>query len=270
MDFLGFLLYYLEILLYTLGLLIVCGLVAELLRRLFSYLIGSSLGYKAIIATAWIGTPVHEIGHALMCLIFGHKIVDMKLYQFDPDSGTLGYVQHTHNPRNLYQKLGNLFIGMGPIFSGIGVITLVLFLCFPSAFDTFFSQAFGAISGGGNILDALSQVVTLPLNMITGGEEWWMKLIGFIVIFSVTMHVTLSPADIKNSLGGLGLYLLLALAFAGISMIFGIGFVTDVREALQVFALYCGVLYMVFYIFAAIILALSAIIFILKRVFVRR
>ena len=269
MNFGDFILYYLEILLYTLGLLVICGLVAELLRRLFSYLIGNSLGYKAIIATAWIGTPVHEIGHALMCIIFGHKIVDMKLYQFDRESGTLGYVQHTHNPRNLYQKLGNLFIGMGPIFSGIGVITLVLFLCFPSAFNTFFTQAFGAVSGG-DFTQALSQTWQLPVNMFTGGEEWWMKVIGFIVIFSVTMHVTLSPADIKNSLGGFGLYLLLALAFAGISMIFGVGFVTDVREALQIFALYCGVLYLVFYIFAAAILLLSLIIFILKKVLVRR
>ena len=45
---------------------------------------------------------------------------------------TYGYVEHSYNPRNLWARLGNLFIGIGPIFSGLGVVVLLLWLCFPN------------------------------------------------------------------------------------------------------------------------------------------
>ena len=44
----------------------------------------------------WLGTIIHELGHALFCIIFRHKITEMKLFDPDPETGTLGYVQHTY------------------------------------------------------------------------------------------------------------------------------------------------------------------------------
>ena len=75
----------------------------------------------------WLGTIIHELGHALFCLIFRHKITEMKLLDPDPETGTLGYVRHSYDPKNIYQLVGNFFIGIGPILLGTAVIFLLCY-----------------------------------------------------------------------------------------------------------------------------------------------
>ena len=52
----------------------------------------------------------------------------MKLFDPDPETGTLGYVQHTYESSSLYQMAGNFFIGIGPILLGSALIYLFLYL----------------------------------------------------------------------------------------------------------------------------------------------
>ena len=76
----------------------------------------------------WLGTIIHELGHAFFCIVFRHKITEMKLFDPDPETGTLGYVQHTYEPSSPYQTAGNFFVGIGPILIGAALIYLALFL----------------------------------------------------------------------------------------------------------------------------------------------
>ena len=86
----------------TLGVMVVCGLVAWLSRQIFMYFVGDS-ATLVLYASSVIGTPVHELGHALMCIPFAHRITDMKLLQFPKGrSRTLGYVEHSYNRKNRY------------------------------------------------------------------------------------------------------------------------------------------------------------------------
>ena len=62
-----------------------------------------------LVLFGWLGTPVHELGHALFALLFGHKITAIKLFSPNPTAGTLGYISHTWNKKNLYQVMGNFF-----------------------------------------------------------------------------------------------------------------------------------------------------------------
>lgn len=73
----------------------------------------------------WIGVPIHELGHMTFCLIFGHRIVKIKLLDSTATEGTWGYVSHTWNKRNVYHMLGNLFIGIGPIITGSIIIWML-------------------------------------------------------------------------------------------------------------------------------------------------
>lgn len=70
-----------------------------------------------------------------MCIIFKHEIIDMKLLNTKNESGVLGYVNHRYNPQSIYQRVGNLFIGLGPIYSGIAALILSMYLLLPKTFD---------------------------------------------------------------------------------------------------------------------------------------
>ena len=64
---------------FTLGLVFLFGKVIALCNGAFYRNFGSK-GRAVCYATGFIGTPVHEASHALMCLIFGHKIVEIKFF----------------------------------------------------------------------------------------------------------------------------------------------------------------------------------------------
>ncbi len=257
--------FYLQLLICTAGVLILCGLVVTVLQRLFVFFIGHSLGYRAILATAIIGTPVHEVGHAMMCYLFAHHVDEVVLYRPDPHTGQLGYVKHTYSPRNLYQQLGNFFIGLGPIFSGCTVITAVLFLCFPHAIRGFFNDAFEVIAAEGSLGDLFGCALNFIVSFFTDdGSHWLPKILGAIVILAVMLHVNLSTQDIKNSLGGAGIYGVLTLIFAVTIYFVGANAMESVQRGAQIFFSYCLVMFMVIFVFSALILALAAILYLIR------
>lgn len=83
------------------------------------------LGGAAYAIFGWPGTVVHELGHAFFCLLFGHRITGVKLFDFAPHDGTRGHVAHTFDPTNPWQQVGNFFIGVGPILFGTLAIVAV-------------------------------------------------------------------------------------------------------------------------------------------------
>jgi len=197
------------------GLLIVIGLVLGLMERKANSYFFAAFGYKGILATAWIGTPVHEMGHALMCLIFGHKIMDMRLLMIDRADGTLGYVTHSYNRRSVYQSVGNFFIGIAPIISGLGALFLCLYYLLPNSFKVFevylqesvmtkpfdltFVKGFASAS-----LILIQSIFTLS-NLFN--PQFWIFL---LIAIGVSSHMALSGADIKGATQGLvSLYVVL-------------------------------------------------------------
>ena len=75
--------------------------------------------------SALAGTPIHEISHAVACILFGHKITSIKLLDLSFNSDTLGYVKHSWNSRSVYQSIGCFFIAIAPLISAC---TLVYFI----------------------------------------------------------------------------------------------------------------------------------------------
>ena len=176
-TFLEFLLLFLKVSFYPIGIFIICGLIVALCEKLVLYFCGRG-GRGFILATSVIGTPVHEMGHALMCLIFGHRITEMRLWSPRSD-GTLGYVEHAYNKKNPYMVLGNLFIGTGPILSGLLFIFLVMCICFPYAFDSYVISVFTngyeindkGINTGSTLWANKNSMGTDKLNVVVDGVD---------------------------------------------------------------------------------------------------
>jgi hypothetical protein len=176
-----------------------------------------------IVALGWIGTPIHELGHAIMAKLFGHRIESMKLFSPDVEKGQLGYVQHSYNQDNIFHVVGNFFIALGPILLGAGVLVLTAWLLlgegvfhFPHAAAselTDFSQMPGLIIVWlGNVGEAL-------VSTIRGlSFDRWQTWLFLYLLVAVGSHVNLSPADLSTAKGGFNV-LLTVLFFANVVML---------------------------------------------------
>jgi len=195
-------------LLLTVGTMAIFGLAIWWLHKMLYMALGRH-GRIFYISTGIIGTPVHELGHALFCVLFGHKIKEIKLFEPDSKNGVLGYVNHAYNKKNIFHQIGNFFIGFGPIMLGAGIITLLMYLLLPEfyqeqasiiqKFDLSNSSIFSSATIG-QFLDILSKIRIAffsPEYLIN--LSWW---IFFIMSASILLHMKLSLSDVKLSIIG--------------------------------------------------------------------
>jgi len=201
---------------FTIGVIVLFGFLIALCNKMF-YANFGNYGRAVCYITGAIGTPIHECAHALFCVIFGHKVTEIKLFQINAADGTLGYVNHSFNPKNIYHKIGNFFIGIAPIIVISAILYLMAYLLLP--------EFLLELSNGVNVVDfvadfggALSSVLSsVPIFFLYAGTwQWWVFLI--IGIF-LSLHMTLSKADIKGALSGL---LFVILAFLIVNVILGL------------------------------------------------
>ena len=118
--------------------LIPMGLVVFLMQEC-SYSIRQRLiscfGRTGFIYLTMPGVVIHELSHLFFCLIFQHKIVKVNLFSPQED-GTLGMIQHSYDSRNIFQRIGNFFIGSAPVWGGMLAMCLFSRLLLP---DSLFS-----------------------------------------------------------------------------------------------------------------------------------
>lgn len=190
------------------GVIIVGGFILGFLRNNSILNFERSFGMKAVMITGFIGVPVHELSHALAAIIFGHKIVDMKLLQKPDQNGVLGYVTHTYNEANIYQQIGNFFIGVAPIFGGITVIIALMRVTMPAEFTNFMTimnQNLGiTVLNKGSIHEILAYNIAAVKTIFSAVnlKNPYFYLFLFIAI-CISSHISLSGADMKNAWSGL-------------------------------------------------------------------
>lgn len=226
---------------FTIGVIVLFGFLIALCNRTF-YRNMSRLGTPLCYITGFIGTPVHELAHALMCVIFGHKVVDMKLFQIGDEDGTLGYVSHSYNPKNWYQQIGNFFIGVAPII----VISAVLYLLADWLVPGMTSELFSLVKSIERNPDFLT-VITKLFEMVViffsyaTADKWWLFL---LVGLFLALHMTLSGADIKNATKGLIFLLVVMLGVNAVMWFVGADLAGLTSECLSIGILLGGILIM--------------------------
>lgn len=193
---------------YLLGVLMAIGFILGTIEKHSNKFLVRAFGPLGVLLTAWIGTPIHEIGHLIQCFIWGHRVSRVKLLQLNSPDGVLGFVEHHYNPNSVFQQVGNFFIGLGPIFSGIGSLILGMYLFVPQSFATFKAEIYQHVSFekininvlrtiGGAVLAICKSLFTLH-NLIN--PFFWIFL---VLTISISSHIALSKADIQNSARGL-------------------------------------------------------------------
>ena len=194
----------------------------------------------------WLGTTVHETGHALFAIIFGHKITEIVLFSPKSQNGSFGHVAHTYNRKNIYQNIGNFFIGIGPVISGSLILLLITWILF--GFNLFNTQNTHPINLSAGVFPDFHILKTIALNtwdnllsylqriLRNSHNAWWKIVLLVYFLYSVGSSVTLSPSDAKGAAKGL-LYTVAILLIFNLFTIwigdFAISFFTHVNNSLS-------------------------------------
>jgi hypothetical protein len=203
----------LELLAFT-GPVLLIGLLLGQMEQLSNNYLQRSFGRKTLLLTAWIGVPVHEVGHLLMCWLFGHRVRKIKLLDLRSDDGTLGYVQHSYDRSSLFQSIGNFFIGIGPMLSGNIFLILSMYILLPEMFSSFSGQLSVFTGDSRPFLSVLPASLELMSNLIAnmldpanlGNPMFWIYI---FLALGVSAHIALSRADLKGAARGLPVMLMI-------------------------------------------------------------
>lgn len=146
-------------------------------------------GFYAQVIFGGLGVIIHELSHLVVAIIFGHHIQQVRLLRIpnshDPHDQSLGFVNHTWNDDSLYQKIGNVFIGIAPVIGCALAMVWGTRILVPS----FYNQWLVAIGG--------RQITEHP-------SAWWQWLVWLLLMVNISIGgFDLSPADLQNSRQGI-------------------------------------------------------------------
>jgi hypothetical protein len=205
-----------------LGPILILAFIMSLLAEFVEFLAFQVIGrIWFLLLFGWLGTTVHELGHIVFCLIFGHRIVEANFFNLDLSSNMRGLVRHSYNLDSLYQRIGNFFIGIGPII--LGPLTIFLTARFllgvnmMAPFDDITLENVSFDSFGG-IVDLALRLLQATLMGLIGIFNWqnlldWRFYAFLYITFAVGSSVTLSLPDIEGAFSGFSLLVITIFLF---------------------------------------------------------
>jgi ABC-type multidrug transport system fused ATPase/permease subunit len=209
---------------------VIFGLLINFISQFTFKSLERAFGRKGVYFVAWLGTPIHELGHALFCVIFMHKIAKIEFFKPDPLTGTLGYVSHKWSHSNPWQVLGNFFIGFGPVILGCVVLFAVFYFLIPNS-----SQAWDSILAEVREIDESYSLVNYfvifkgsafamtKLIFTVSNLTSWRFWVFLYLSICVASNIRLSLSDIKGALSGIGCVILIFLVVNFLGLISGLG-----------------------------------------------
>lgn len=246
----------------VLGIFFLLGFVHSKIQKFTHHNYYKTLGWKGILWTAWLGTPIHELGHAFFAKIFRHRIENITIFQPNEASGNLGHVDHSYNPRSLYQKIGNFFIGSAPMIFGSIVLIVCLYLFVPNGKDTFEPL----VKSASSILEILKQIPqTLKLFFTIENIKAWNFWLFFYLSLCIASHMAPSLADQKNMWKGFFWIVLVLIIINAITLAIGVDITNYVLNTTR----YLGIFTAIF-IYAILMSLLHWFISLLLRVLFKR
>lgn len=208
----------------TMGILIGFGLLIGYLEDVTHTRLMTTFGWWAVVFTGLIGTPVHELGHWVGCKLFGFQVTDVALFrpiagQYD---GVLGYVSYRYPVDGLWSKLGCFVTGIAPlIFGGVVILLVLRFLtpevyrCISERIDQSKKKNSGSAGLPGQLWGAFSGFWIGLTRLRKGGIV--RGILCLYILTSISMHMSLSQADLTGASTGFLLILVLYLLYGVVS-----------------------------------------------------
>lgn len=220
-------------LIYLLGGFIGFGLLFDKIETLNNKLILSTFGRMGIIITGSIGTVVHELSHLIMCLLFGHKVTEVKLFRpiSAQTDGVLGYIRHSYNERSIYQSIGSFFTGIAPLIGGTITIVLLFKFLLPNTYSVVVSNInlndYINYLNEFKILEMFKLLLTdisfVLKQLFFNTEVFSLRYLLFTFsMYSISTHMSLSRADLEGCISGIIVIFTLVMIFTFVTMFFNI------------------------------------------------
>lgn len=154
-----------------------------------------TVGWKGILWTAWIGTPIHEIGHVFFAKIFRHKIQNITIFQPNELNGNLGHVNHSYKKHSLYQKMGNFFIGAAPMIFGSMFLVIMLYFLVPNGKEILLPLTQTDLT----LVSFLTSIKQTLLNLFSPENiKAWNFWLFLYISFCISSHLAPSKQDQKG------------------------------------------------------------------------
>ena len=196
----------LKLLLIVLAPFVAFAIVIHWIEMITERRLAERFGWKSVLWTGWLGTPIHELSHAFMCWVFRHKIKEIALFEPDQKSGRLGFVRHSFDPRNRFQRVGNFFIGIAPLIGGSIGLALLLWMFYPEAARTALELT-GQDAEGDAIQKSIGIATTIFGNVINVQNFFTPRFWVFIyLVLCVGTHMAPSPTDYEGAWNGVFIF----------------------------------------------------------------
>ncbi|MFB9770350.1 hypothetical protein [Lactiplantibacillus modestisalitolerans] len=204
------------------------GLLTVLNRRSKRNLV-NRFGVNSQVYCGALGIVIHELSHLIVAVLFRHGIQSVRLIKRphltagSDDDLALGYVNHTWQAGNYYQVIGNLFIGVAPIFGCTAALLGLDYWLWPGL-----ARAIMHLAATPTVLDWTGSwhlILTTPTSV---GR---LILLAGLSLMIVLGGFDLSPADYQNS--AVGLYSTLATIIVGTSLLTWLGITTWLQGLIQ-------------------------------------
>ena len=221
------------------GIFFVFGFILFKLQEKIQKKYRTTIGWKGILLTAWVGTPIHELGHVFFAKIFRHKIHKISLFEPNKQTGGLGHVEHSYNKLSLYQRIGNFFVGAAPMIFGSVILIIFLYFFVPNAKEIFIPLT----NGGGSILVILNSIKDTLIHLFTWENiSAWNFWIFLYISFCISAHIAPSKQDRRGMWQGFFWIILILILINAIAL--GLG--TDISKYIISLSQFLGILIAVF------------------------
>ncbi|MBQ3483757.1 MAG: hypothetical protein IJA78_06230 [Clostridia bacterium] len=259
---------YLQLLLLTLAVPVVFGVAVFAIQRLFCNLVGAGVGRPLLLGASALSTLLREVGHMCACVIFFHRITDIKLLDLRDPDGELGFVEHSYNPRNPIALLGNLFYALFPVILGLLAVLVILLACFRGVISPFFDEVALLGERGGGFADyARLAWDFLPRMFTERSSGVFSAVVGALLLLAIVLGIHVDVRELADSFSGLLVYAVLALVASGILVFSGERVTRIALGGLRSFATGVTALFLAVLLFAVVLVALGAAVFLIRTLF---